>query len=188
MTAPSPAAETDRPIVVARLLNTLGILGIVAVLGSSLYYQFVVGDHPCKLCQLQRVCMIGVTLGAVLNLMLGMRVRHYAVSIMFAVSGALASFRHILINACPYPGEPPGFGPTVLGLHTYTWAFTVFGVAIFGCAAILMWGAGVSETDSGCLGARHPTTPFALLAIGLVVLICVIMTISAFAIAIGGGH
>jgi hypothetical protein len=31
--------------------------------------------------------MIGVTLGAVLNLMLGMRVRHYAVSIMFAVSG-----------------------------------------------------------------------------------------------------
>lgn len=43
MTAPSPAAETDRPIVVARLLNTLGILGIVAVLGSSLYYQFVVG-------------------------------------------------------------------------------------------------------------------------------------------------
>lgn len=125
MTAPSPAAETDRPIVVARFLNTLGILGIVAVLGSSLYYQFVVGDHPCKLCQLQRVCMIGVTLGAVLNLMLGMRVRHYAVSIMFAVSGALASFRHILINACPYPGEPPGFGPTVLGLHTYTWAFTV---------------------------------------------------------------
>ena len=46
--------------------------------------------------------LIGVTLGAVLNLMLGMRVRHYAVSIMFAVSGALASFRHILINACPY--------------------------------------------------------------------------------------
>jgi hypothetical protein len=42
VTAPSPAAETDRPIVVARLLNTPGILGIVAVLGS-LYYQFVVG-------------------------------------------------------------------------------------------------------------------------------------------------
>lgn len=179
---------TERPIVVARVLNIAGILAIVAVLGASLYYQFVVGDHPCKLCQLQRVCMIGVTLGAAMNLTLGMRVRHYAVSIMFAVSGALASFRHILINACPYPGEPPGFGPAVLGLHTYTWAFTVFGTAIFASAAILMWGAGVSETDPGCLGTRHPTRPFAMAAIGLIVLICVVMTISAFQIAVTGGH
>jgi disulfide bond formation protein DsbB len=183
-----PSSAADRPIVVARVLNTLGILAIVAVLGSSLYYQFVVGDHPCKLCQLQRVCMIGVALGAAMNLMLGMRVRHYAVSIMFSVSGALAAFRHILINACPYPGEPAGFGPAVLGLHTYTWAFTVFGTAIFASAAILMWGAGVSEADSGCLGTRHWTKPFAVVAVGLVALICVVMTISAFQIAVAGGH
>lgn len=178
----------DRPIVTARVLNVLGILAVVAVLGSSLYYQFVVGDQPCKLCQLQRVCMIGVTLGAAMNLMLGMRVRHYAVSIMFAVSGALAAFRHILINACPYPGEPAGFGPAVLGLHTYTWAFTVFGTAIFACAAILMWTAGVSDTDPGCLGTTHWTSRLAVPAVGLVALICVIMTISAFRIALTGGH
>lgn len=177
-----------RPIVVARVLNVLAILVIVAVLGSSLYFQFVVGDHPCKLCQLQRVCMIGVTLGAAMNLMLGMRVRHYAVSIMFAVSGALAAFRHILINACPYEGEPGGFGPAVLGLHTYTWAFTVFGTAIFACAAMLMWPAGVSTSDSGCRGTRHWTTPIATAAVGLIAVICVVMTISAFQIAATGGH
>ena len=182
MTAPNAAAE--RPIVVARVLNAAGILALVAVLGSSLYYQFVVGDQPCKLCQLQRVGMIGVALGAAMNLMLGMRVRHYAVSIMFAVSGALASFRHILINACPYPGEPAGFGPAVLGLHTYTWAFTVFGIAIFASAAILMWSPGISDADSGCLATRHWTKPLALLAVGLVALICVIMTVSAFEIAL----
>lgn len=177
-----------RPIVIARVLNIVAILGVVAVLGSSLYYQFVVGDHPCKLCQLQRIGMIGVTLGAAMNLMLGLRVRHYAVSIMFAVSGALASFRHILINACPYPGEPAGFGPAVLGLHTYTWAMTVFGVAIFACAAVLMWSAGVSDSDPGCLRARHWTTTPAVVAVGLVSLICVIMAISAVQIAVTGGH
>lgn len=186
MTAPSPAPE--RPIVVARLVNIAAILVVVAVLGSSLYYQFVVGDHPCKLCQLQRVCMIGVTLGAAMNLMLGMRVGHYAISIMFAVSGALAAFRHILINACPYPGEPSGFGPAVLGLHTYTWAFAVFGTAIFASAAILMWTAAVRQTDSGCLGTTHWTKPLAVIAVGLVALICVTMTISAFEIAARGGH
>ncbi|MFM9032999.1 MAG: disulfide bond formation protein B [Mycobacterium sp.] len=184
----TPAAGARRPIVVARVLNTAGILAIAAVLGSSLYYQFVVGDQPCKLCQLQRVCMIGVALGAVLNLTLGMRVRHYAVSVMFAVSGALAAFRHILINACPYPGEPPGFGPAVLGLHTYTWAFVVFGTAIFACAAVLMWDAGTSDTDSGCLGTGHWTRPVAMFAVGLIALICVVMTISAFQIAVTGGH
>lgn len=183
-----PVSLTQRPIVVARVLNALAILGVVAVLGSSLYYQFVVGDHPCKLCQLQRVCMIGVTLGAAMNLMLGMRVRHYAVSIMFAVSGALASLRHILINACPYPGEPAGFGPAVFGLHTYTWAYTVFGVGIFAIAAVLMWSAGVSDDDEGCLRTTHWTKPLAFLAVGLVSVICLIMMVSAFQIAITGGH
>jgi len=176
------------PIVAARLLNILGILGIAAVLATSLFYQFVEHDAPCKLCQLQRVCMIGVALGAALNLMLGMRARHYALSIMFAVSGAVAAGRHILINACPVPGEPSGFGPAVAGLHTYTWAFTVFGVAIFAAAAMVMWTAALDEGDPGCLGARHWTKSAAILAVGLISLICVVMTISSFAIALAAGH
>jgi disulfide bond formation protein DsbB len=180
---PSTSAPVSGSIVAARGLNILGILAIAAVLASSLYYQFGVGDAPCKLCQLQRVCMIGVTLGAAMNLAIGMRVRHYAISIMFAVSGALAAGRHILINACPYPGEPAGFGPAVLGLHTYTWAFTVFGTAIFATAAMLMWSAGFSESDSGCFTARHWTRPAGIFAIGLVLVICLVMTISAFEIA-----
>ena len=184
----APIATAGRPIIVARMLNIAGILGIAAVLCFSLYFQFAVGDQPCKLCQLQRVCMLGVSLGAVLNLTLGMQVRHYAVSIMFAVSGALASFRHILINACPYPGEPAGFGPAIHGLHTYTWAFTVFGIAIFASAAVLMWSAGLSETDTGCVTSRHWTTPLSIAAIAVVALICVVMAVSAVGIAVSGGR
>lgn len=176
------------PIVAARILNILGILGIAAVLGASLYYQFVEHDAPCKLCQLQRVCMIGVALGAALNLTLGMRVRHYAVSIMFAVSGALAAGRHILINACPVPGEPSGFGPAIAGLHTYTWAFTVFGVAIFASAAMLMWSAALDDSDPGCFADRHGTKPAALAAVGLILLICVVMMVSSFQIAVSAGR
>lgn len=180
MTTSSRAAA---PIVAARLLNVLGILGIAAVLSASLYYQFGEGDAPCKLCQLQRVCMIGVALGAAMNLALGMRIRHYAISIMFAVSGALAAGRHILINACPVPGEPSGFGPAVAGLHTYTWAFTVFGTAIFASALMLMWPSALNEPDTGSAAQRHWTKPVGTAAVVLLLTICLVMTASAFEIA-----
>lgn len=186
MTAPS--SVVGRSIITARVLNAVGILGIAAVLAASLYYQFGEGDAPCKLCQLQRLCMIGVTLGAGMNLAVGMRIRHYAISIMFAVSGALAAGRHILINACPVPGEPSGFGPAIGGLHTYTWAFTVFGTAIFASAIMLMWPAGLSDSDSGSFGEKHWTKSLGVFAVGLVAIICLIMTISAFQIATTAGH
>lgn len=186
MTAPTSVTADppdSGPIIAARLVNILGVLGLAAVLGGSLYYQFVVGDSPCKLCQLQRVCMIGVALGAAMNIALGIRVRHYAISTMFAVSGAVAAGRHILINACPVPGEPSGFGPAVAGFHTYTWAFAVFGTAIFASALMLMWPAGRSETDSGCFGLNHWTRSLGIFAVGLMSVMCVVMTISSFQIA-----
>ena len=170
-----------RAIQAARIANIVGILGIAVVLATSLYYQFGEGDQPCKLCQLQRVCMIGVALGAAMNLTLGMRVRHYAISILFAVSGALAAGRHILINACPVPGEPSGFGPALLGLHTYTWAFTVFGTAIFASALMLMWPAGLTEGDAGA--EKQPVRALGLAAVGLMLAICLVMTVSAIQIA-----
>ena len=176
-------SRVGAPIVAARLLNVLGILGIAAVLSASLYYQFGEGDAPCKLCQLQRVCMIGVALGAAMNLALGMRIRHYAISIMFAVSGALAAGRHILINACPVPGEPSGFGPAVAGLHTYTWAFTVFGTAIFASALMLMWPSALNGGDTGRASQRHWTKPVGNASVILLLIICLVMTVSAFEIA-----
>lgn len=174
-------ARADLAAGAARIANIVGIIGIAVVLATSLYYQFGEGDHPCKLCQLQRVCLIGVALGAAMNLTLGMRVRHYAISILFAVSGALAAGRHILINACPVPGEPSGFGPALLGLHTYTWAFTVFGTAIFASAAMLMWPTGLRESDSG--GHKRPDNALGLFAVGLMLAICLVMTASAVHIA-----
>ncbi|MGD9620217.1 MAG: disulfide bond formation protein B [Mycolicibacterium sp.] len=178
-----PDSRVDGPIIAARLLNAFGILGIAAVLGASLYYQFVLDDAPCKLCLLQRVCMVGVALGAAMNIALGMRVRHYAIAVMFSVSGALAAGRHILINACPLPGEPSGYGPDLFGFHTYTWAFAVFGTAIFASAIMLMWSDGLNEEDSGSFGQKHWTKPIGICVVGLISLICVVMTISAIEIA-----
>lgn len=175
--------RVESPIIAARLLNALGILGIAAVLGASLYYQFVLDDAPCKLCLLQRVCMVGVALGAAMNIALGMRAKHYAITVMFSVSGAVAAGRHILINACPLPGEPSGYGPELLGFHTYTWAFAVFGTAIFASAIMLMWPAALKESDPGSFGQKHWTKPIGLFVIGLILLICVVMTISAIEIA-----
>ena len=167
VTAPSPAAETDRPIVVAKVPQHPRDSGDRGGPRLLAHYQFVVGDHPCKLCQLQRVCMIGVTLGAVLNLMLGMRGSGTTRYRSCLPSRGRSHPSGTSDQRLPVSGRAARLR-TDCSRITYLHGLSRFWVAIFACAAILMWGAG-SETDSGCLGARHPTTPFALLAIGLVV-------------------
>lgn len=64
----------------------------------------------------------------------------------------------------------------------------MFGVAIFASAAMLMWSAALDDSDPGCLDGRHWTKPAAIVAVVLVLLICVVMTISSFGIAATAGH
>lgn len=112
----------------ARKLNIIGVLGICGVLLGAYYVQFVGHEFPCPLCLLQRLGMLGVAFGAMLNLRYGVQPAHYGVSLLSAVFGASVSVRQILLHIVPGTG---GFGTPVWGLHLYTWAFIVFVVAIF---------------------------------------------------------
>jgi hypothetical protein len=88
-----------------------------------------------------------------MNLLWGMRARHYALSILAALVGGAGSARQILLHIAT-PGDP-GFGPAVFGLHLYTWAFITFVVAVAGCAVLLMWNRPFDLGDTGVLGERH---------------------------------
>ncbi len=108
-------------------LNAFAILGLCGVLLGAYYIQFVEGEYPCPLCLLQRLAMLGVAFGAMLNLRFGIRTRHYGVSLLSAVFGASVSIRQILLHIDP---SDSGYGSPILGLHLYTWAFIIFAVAI----------------------------------------------------------
>ena len=115
------------PPSLATRINSFAVLGICGVLLGAYYIQFVKGEFPCPLCLLQRLAMLGVAFGAMLNLRYGIHTRHYGVSLLSAVFGASISIRQILLHIDP---SDSGYGSPVLGMHLYTWAFIVFAVVI----------------------------------------------------------
>jgi len=110
-------------------INAAGLLVISGILLGAYYVQFGKGEFPCPLCLLQRLGMLGVAFGAMLNLRYGLRPAHYGVSLISAVFGACVSVRQILLHIVPGTGAA-GYGSAVLGLHLYTWALIIFAAAI----------------------------------------------------------
>jgi len=119
-------------------INAAGLLIISGVLLGAYYVQFFMGEFPCPLCLLQRLGMLGVAFGALLNLRYGLRPAHYGVSLISAVFGACVYVRQILLYIVPGTGAS-GYGSSVFGLHLYTWAFIVFSVAILLIAIMMLF-------------------------------------------------
>jgi disulfide bond formation protein DsbB len=152
----------------ARLINIGALFALLGVLAGSLNLQFGAGEQPCPLCIVQRSAMIGLAVGPIMNLLWGMRARHYALSILAAVVGGAGSTRQILLHIAD-PNDP-GFGPAVFGWHLYTWAFVTFVVAVVGCAVLIMWNRPFELGDNGVLGHKHWHRTLALFATLWVVL------------------
>lgn len=121
---------------IARDINVLGLLGICGVLLGAYYIQFAKGEIPCPLCLLQRLGMLGVAFGAMLNLRYGIHPAHYGISLLSALFGASVSVRQILLHIVPGTGS---YGSPVLGLQLYTWAFIIFVAAIFLIGLMLLF-------------------------------------------------
>ncbi len=172
--APSP---TDRRAVdIARLINILALFALIGVLAGSLHLQFGIGEQPCPLCLVQRSAMIGLAVGPIMNLLWGMKPAHYALSILAAVVGGAGSTRQILLHiANP---DDPGYGPAFAGFHLYTWAFITFGVAVVGCALLLLWDRPFRADDRGISRTRGPLRFVAFTAIAWVTLDLLVIGIS----------
>lgn len=167
---------TSRAVHLSRIVNVLALFALIGVLAGSLHLQFGIGEQPCPLCLIQRSAMIGLAVGPTMNLLWGIRARHYALSILAACVGAAASTRQILLHIAT-PGDP-GYGPAVMGLHLYTWALITFVIAIVGCAVLLLWQAPLDAHDDGVREERSWFRIVALTAIIWVVLDLLVIGIS----------
>ncbi|MBU6312743.1 MAG: disulfide bond formation protein B [Actinomycetales bacterium] len=141
----------EKQLFYARLINLGALLGLLVVLAGSLHLQFGVGEQPCPLCLVQRSGMIGLSIGPIMNLLWGIRARHYALSILAAFIGGMGSVRQILLHI---EYGDPGYGPVYLGFHLYTWALITSVIGAIGCALLLMWETPLRMDDRGVLGHR----------------------------------
>lgn len=170
-----PAMSPQRAVFWSRIINIAALLGLLVVLAGSLHLQFGVGEQPCPLCLVQRSGMIGLAVGPLMNLLWGIRARHYAISILAAFAGGAGSVRQILLHILP--GDP-GYGPAFLGWHLYTWALVTFTIGAVGCALLLMWQTPLEAGDTGVLGTRGPMRAAALFVTVFVSLDLLIIAVS----------
>ncbi|MDN3506083.1 MAG: disulfide bond formation protein B [Simkaniaceae bacterium] len=117
-----------------RNANALFILVLMGVIAAAFYQELTKEGPPCPLCFLQRVGMVGVATGLMMNLSLGVRVPHYALSLLSTILGGSVSVRQILLHICP---GFPVFGTPVLGYGMYTWAFLVFCSSLLALVVLL---------------------------------------------------
>lgn len=167
---------TARAVGLSRLINILALLALLGVLAGSLHLQFGIGEQPCPLCLIQRSAMIGLAVGPAMNLLWGIRARHYALAILAACVGIAGSTRQVLLHIAT-KGDP-GYGPAVLGWHLYTWAFVTFAIGIIGCAVLLLWQTPLEAGDQGVRGARSLTRLVALTVIIWAVIDLLVIAIS----------
>jgi disulfide bond formation protein DsbB len=116
-------------------LNLLALLGISVSLLIAFFYQIAFNEIPCPLCQLQRLGLILVGMGFMLNAQFGPSTVHYAMAIMAALAGAATSLRQILLHIAP--GDT-GYGSALYGMHFYTWGFISF-VMVIVFTALMLW-------------------------------------------------
>src|SRR3954463_1919678 len=117
-------------------LNALSLYGVALVLAAAYAAQFMLQELPCPLCLLQRILFAALAVRPMLNIRFGPRPSHYAMSLLAAVAGAVASTRQVLLHIIP--GDA-GYGSALLGYHYYTWALLGFIAAIVLLAAILLF-------------------------------------------------
>lgn len=121
---------------IVRTLNALLALTLTGVLLAAYYEQYFNHNLICPLCYLQRLGMIGVAIGLMMNLRFGIRKQHYAFSLLSILFGGGVALRHICLHICP--GHPP-FGQPVFGLGLYTWSFLVFSFSLFAVTLFLFF-------------------------------------------------
>jgi disulfide bond formation protein DsbB len=118
----------------ARFLNSLIVLIISGVLLGAFGVQIFEHEQPCPLCLLQRVCMISVATGCLMNLKFGIQMKHYALCLLSSLLGGSVALRQISLHVCPTFST---FGIPVLGLSLYTWSFLIFTCVVFAVSLLL---------------------------------------------------
>ncbi len=117
-------------------INVIDTFAIIVILLVAFFFQFAYHELPCPLCLLQRVGLLLISIGFVMNLRFGFKARHYAFSLLAAVYTAAVSMRQILLHIEPASGA---YGDPFLGLHLYTWVFIVSIIYIVWTAFVLMF-------------------------------------------------
>lgn len=116
-----------------KFISGIEVIGICLIIAVAFWFQLAMGELPCPLCLLQRLGLLAIAFGFLLNIRYHVRPSHYALSLLAAIFTAFVSLRQISLHVT----DPVGYGSTVFGLHMYTWTFVVAMIAIIYIAIVM---------------------------------------------------
>ena len=155
-------------------INIFDLVGIAIVLLVAFGFQIILHELPCPLCLLQRLGLLGIAFGVVLNLRFGPRTSHYAISCLSAVFMGIVAVRQVFLHIAP--GDA-GYGSAFLGYHMYTWCAIIAIAFVLFTMLVLML-----EKQFGSVAVKVPVIERHLMKffIGLIVLISIVNLLSVF--------
>ena len=106
-------------------LYLLAVLVVVAgILTAAMTLQYAYGELPCPLCLLQRIALLGVCIGIMLNFRNGFSYQNTGFSLLFAIFLLVVSVRQSLLDIYPRPGHEY-IGSAVFGIHMPVWSIII---------------------------------------------------------------
>ncbi|WP_374829223.1 disulfide bond formation protein B [Paenochrobactrum pullorum] len=159
-------------------LYLLGMMFVVAaILTAAMILQYAYGELPCPLCLLQRLAMLGVCFGVMLQFRYGLTFQHAGVTLFFAIFLMIVSVRQTLLDIYVRPGHEY-IGSAVFGLHMPVWSVLI-GLALILATALqmMLWG-GINYRSNAKIKAFPLLKIAATVLSSYVLLIAVVNTVS----------
>jgi disulfide bond formation protein DsbB len=155
------------------VLNALLAIMLACVLIGAYVVQLVRHEEPCPLCILQKLAMLGIASGALMNLRFGIKPLHYGISLLSMLFGTAVSLKQIALHIYP---EYPSPSQPIFGLDLYAWAFLIFKCSTLTVAIMLILYDKKSDTDKMPKMGVLETIAFVL-----VLLVCLANVFTTFA-------
>ena len=121
----------DKPMTAQRLLALVNytylllmMFVIAGILTTAMSLQYANGELPCPLCLLERVAMLGVCFGILLNFRRGFSYQNTGFSLLFAIVLLVVSVRQSLLDIYPRPGHQY-IGSAIFGIHMPVWSIII---------------------------------------------------------------
>ncbi len=157
-------SEPTPAVGAARWINIIAVLVIITMVTGSLVQQFGYGQPPCALCVIERSALIGMAIGPIMNLLMGLSPKHYAITIIAALVGSAAAGKQAIGKANGTLVLDPN--DVVMSIPLFYWALSIFVAGILVCAFILLWTASWQTDDEGLLHHRGPARVATFTVIG----------------------
>jgi hypothetical protein len=132
------------------------------------------GDSPCILCWAERTGMILIALVGLFVIRYGPRPRYLGMAVLLGLWGTFMAIRHSSLHLARDVGQ--GFSTTILGVHTYVWAWVIYATVLLAIGVLLLFVRRLAPEE----GIREPGRA-GRFATGLFIVVVAANALQAFA-------